>query len=749
MVLLGQLTHPRAITSIILLALALLFCNGSFADECTACGGSYDLPDSVAVLSQQGLDPEHFTLDSCWTEQAPGQPGMIVVGHRFRPGDRPVSFDLYTTIDGQLLDPDQLEQLGIRPKQAAGQAREQLPETPAPVAPISTARPHAVALARKTAARRVVKLPPLDPRETAALQSRRDESGAKGGEIVGVVRDLPAAAVVTDTVAAFGEWIASPDGSRVWAGSIESAGAVAQRVHLARLTLPSGARIVAYDAADPSEIYGPIEGPADDLWLPSCFAEVVAVECQVPAGVSGVDFTIDQTAHVFKDYADGLAGSPAGSCNLDFACYPDWATTGRGIAAYGYVSNLYVLRCTGALIADTNPATDVPYFLTANHCISRQSAAANCEFYWLYQNSGCHDTPPSIALVPRTSGADYLAGSGGSGTSGGGNDFTLLRLKTPPPSGMTWLGWSTISPPVGTPIAVIHHPRGDYKRISFGQKLAYGGSAGALYHKVVYSAGTTEGGSSGSPLMITATGQIIGQLWGGDALCSFPLGPDYFGRFNVTFPLVAQWLDPAGSALTLDFAQQQIAIEEGSTTEVTLALSNYPGAPVSSDYALVAGSARPGTDYVPLSGSVLFDGTMATFTFEVQAPDDFEPDGPRTVLVVLSNASGCTIGLTNPVTITITDNDPDADADGLSDYEEFNGLLGWFTDPNDPDCDDDGLTDGQEVRGMYGYFPDPFNPDTDGDGLTDYEELTGSIITDPTQYTIIPALSVPRFIGSL
>ena len=722
--LLGQITGRSAKSSGFLLPLAcMLFCSASFADECASCGGNYDLPDPAAVLSLQGLDPEQFTLESCWTEQAPGEPGMLVVGHRFRRGDSPVSFDLYTTIDGQPLAADQLEQFGIRPKPAAGLAREQFSETPAPVAPISTARPRAVALARRTAARRVVKLPPLDPREIAALRSRHDESGAKGGEIVGVVRDLPAAAVVTDTAAAFGEWVTAPDGSRVWAGSIESAGAVAQRVHLARLTLPVGARIVAYNAADPSEIYGPIEGAADDLWLPSCFSEVVAVECQLPAGVSGVDFTIDQTAHVFKEYAEVSGGSSAGSCNLDFACYPDWAATGRGVAAYGYISNLYVLRCTGALVADTDPATDVPYFLTANHCIRMQSAALNSEFYWLYQNSVCHGTPPSIASVPRTSGADYLAGSGGSGTSGGGNDFTLLRLKTPPQAGMTWLGWSTIAPPVATPITVIHHPRGDYKRISFGQKLAYGGAVGALYHKVVYSEGTTEPGSSGSPLMITATGQIIGQLWGGDASCSLPLEPDYFGRFDVTFPLVAQWLDPAGSALTLDFAQQQIAIEEGSTVEITLILSNYPGAAVSADYALVAGTARPGTDYVPLSGSAQLEGTISTFTFEVQAPDDFEPDGERTVLVALSNAAGCTIGLTNPATITIADNDPDSDGDGLSDYEETNGLHGWFTDP--------------------------FNPDTDGDGLTDYEEIFGSLPSDPTEFTVIPALSVPRFIGKL
>jgi hypothetical protein len=679
----------------------------------------------------------------------------MVVGQRFRAGDGPVTFDLYTTLDGVVLNADQLEQLGVQPKRADGQVREQVSETPAPVAAGKAARPRAVALARQAAGQHVVKLPPLDGGEISRLNSRRDDSaarggGAKGGEIVGVVRDLPALTRVTDTSAGFGEWVAGADGSRVWAGSVESAGAVAQRVHLAWLRLPAGARLVAYNAANPTEIYEPVEGSTGtDVWLPSCFSEVVSLECQVPAGVSGVDFAIDQTAHVFKGYADGLLGSPAGECNLDFTCYPDWASTGTGVAAYGYISNLYVARCTGALIADTNPSTNVPYFLTANHCISTQTAAANSEFYWLYQTAECDGPRPSISLAPRTSGADYIAGAGGSGTSGGGTDFTLLRLKTAPPAGLTWLGWSTVSPPVNTPITVIHHPRGDYKRITFGQKVSYGGSVGAYYYKVTYSAGTTEGGSSGSPLIISATGQIIGQLWGGYASCALPLDPDYFGRFSVTFPLVAQWLDPAGPALVLNFAQQEMTVEEGGSVEVTLSLSAYPGAPAGASYALVAGTARPGVDYVPVSGFAGFEGTTYTYTFEVQTLEDVEADGPRTILAVLVNPSGCAIGLTNPATITIADNDLDSDGDGLSDYEEINGLLGWFTDPYDPDCDDDGLTDGQEVRGIHGYFPSPLNPDTDGDGLTDYEELMGNLISDPTEYTVIPALSVPRFVGVL
>lgn len=713
--------------------LGCMFSLAAVAMPCETCGGSYELPDPEAVLEQRGLAPQQFTFEYAWTEQAPGQSGEVIVGYRFRAvekgvgtppttaGGRPyVAFDLYTTLDGVLLSAEEVAGLGIRAKTAVGGTREKGAEVGGAVAP-GGEKPKVFPRAREAAARRVVKLPALDPADVAAIESRQGRRGGKGGEIVGVVRDLPVAGRVTDTDAAFGEWTLEADGTRVWAASIESPGAVAQRLGFSRLELPEGAQIVVYDPAEPEEVYGPIEGPAPEggLWVPSCFAEVVAVECQVPRGAAGVDFVLEQTAHVFKDFLTPLL-STAGGCNLDLSCYPGWAETGRGVAAYGYISSPYVLRCTGALIADTDLTTDIPYFLTANHCLSTQYAAQNSEFYWLWQTSVCDGAPPPINTVPRSEGADYLIGSGGSGYTGGGSDFTLLRLKTPPAPNSTWLGWTTAAPPVPTPITVIHHPRGDYKRISFGETESYGGVAGSYFHKVVYSAGTTEPGSSGSPLMIEATGQIIGQLWGGTASCDLPLDPDYFGRFDVTYSLVSPWLDPGGVSKELEFAQSDYAVEEGGTVEVTLVLSAYPGAGVSATYTTEAGDARPGIDFNPESGVAELEGTIPTFSFQFSAPDDYEADGPKTVVAVLSAPAGCTLGLVNPALITIIDNDPDSDGDGLSDYEEIHGLRGWITDPYDPDTDDD--------------------------GLTDYEEVTGGLRTDPTEYTTIPSVSVPYFV---
>lgn len=92
--------------------------------------------------------------------------------------------------------------------------------------------------------------------------------------------------------------------------------------------------------------------------------------------------------------------------------------------------------------------------------------------------------------------------------------------------------------------------------------------------------------------------------------------------------------------------------------------------------------------------------------------------------------------------------DDDTDGDGVSDYDEVNGMPA--TDPLDPcdpsqdpgyaaydststtwkmaDCDMDGLTNG--VEDSLG--TDPYLDDTDGDGVSDYDEVNNMPATDPT-----------------
>ncbi len=111
------------------------------------------------------------------------------------------------------------------------------------------------------------------------------------------------------------------------------------------------------------------------------------------------------------------------------------------------------------------------------------------------------------------------------------------------------MGWSSAPTPLTTNTVCIHHPSADFKRITFGVVTDANEALRDLrpatrFYQSSWTLGTTEPGSSGSPLFIASTQQVIGQLWGGPGSCTTSTNLDYFGRFDVGFPLMAAYLDP-------------------------------------------------------------------------------------------------------------------------------------------------------------------------------------------------------------
>ena len=359
------------------------------------------------------------------------------------------------------------------------------------------------------------------------------------------------------------------DDGWVWATTVTSPGAVAIRVHFEDFALPPGAE--AYIFSREGEAYGPyVAGGPDgsgEFWSHSVTSStgIVMMRYRGPADANAlrnVTLRITEVGHVAIDFPRPAPdeGSVAAfctynaSCILNNSCTSDPAVNGatNAVAKMRWISGAFLNICSGGLLADTDAGSQIPYFLTANHCISRQRDANNLECYFQYSVScGTSTCVGSFnpAPAPMTLGATIKA----TGSSG---DFTLFQLNQTPPAGSVFLGWNN-SPVAFTSGAALHrisHPSGApqaYSRhsVDTGAPTCTSWPRGER----IYSndeEGGTEGGSSGSPV-VNASGQVVGQLSG---CCGFNCGNVCDTASNSTvdgalahyWPSVEQFLDPQG-----------------------------------------------------------------------------------------------------------------------------------------------------------------------------------------------------------
>jgi hypothetical protein len=376
--------------------------------------------------------------------------------------------------------------------------------------------------------------------QTLAMEDAEAVAAGEKALRIGVVRKLPDRIMARGSAApaSHGGWSVLADGSRVWCTTLRSDGARGIRVHFEDVELPDGCEIRVFDTEDPMVMRGPY-GSANvrdrkTFWSGALFAQTVTVECWVPQGVdpARAAFSIGKVVHFYR--APGMVTLREGNCHNDVSCYPEWGTASRGVAGIGVFYAENYLYCTGCLLNDLDDSTWIDFFLTGTHCVANQSEANDAEFYWFFQTATCNGAPPPLAAVTVTEGgADYLAGQ----TYEEGNDFALLRLRSPSPDGATYVGWSTDKPSYTETLTCIHHPGGAYKRISFGRL----DEIDPYYWFVNFTDGATEPGSSGAPLF-DETGRLIGQLVGGSSSCEAGGGIDAFGRFDVTYEDIKGWL---------------------------------------------------------------------------------------------------------------------------------------------------------------------------------------------------------------
>jgi len=374
-----------------------------------------------------------------------------------------------------------------------------------------------------------------------------------------------------------GKWEILDNGDKIWRLGIKSPGAYSINVIFSEFDIPDGAEVFILNSKS-THLIGAFtsqnKSESGILATTPVRSDKIIVEYYEPKNTNKqAKLTIGNIGHAYKDVVQACFDSPQGgsckgyslSCEVDDTCSQGhiWQNQKHAVCRIFFkdAQGDYEM-CTGALVNNT-ANNGIPYFLTANHCVCNNNIANTVVVLFNYDSPTCNgvDGPLNQTL----SGSTLLANSPNS-------DFALLQLSSTPPSSYKpyYLGWDNSGNTPGSPVTVIHHPKGDVRKISIStnsvtrslvNNINNGSTCQPLgitvdtWYESAWTTGATEQGSSGAPLF-DPNKRVVGQLYAGP---TNPFCSDYswFGRFSVSWTgggthatQLSYWLDPCSSGRT-------------------------------------------------------------------------------------------------------------------------------------------------------------------------------------------------------
>lgn len=366
-----------------------------------------------------------------------------------------------------------------------------------------------------------------------------------------------------------GDWEDAEGIGRIWRFRISAPNAKGLSLIFDKFDIPQGAEFYIYDSKS-SEIFFTFTHrdmtKSGRLGVGPIGGEDIILEYFVPYNISnrgkieiskvtyGINYIANSNLKALDD--------PDNHCHVDINCAEGefWQNEAKGIVRILVDQTWW---CSGSLII--SPISGEHYVLTANHCFGDipgfDSENLNSVDTWTFtfnlEKESCNSSNTSTSFTRN--GGTLVANDAPS-------DFALIRLdRIRSTDDVYFNGWSRTTTPTSGGVG-IHHPIGDYKKISTHDivpVLGRNDGTGAMdshweidpWSQTTNGHGVTSGGSSGSPLL-TSDKLIIGQLHGGgfgNPNCDDPANDDsFYGSFAFSWEAntsnhhrnLKSWLDP-------------------------------------------------------------------------------------------------------------------------------------------------------------------------------------------------------------
>ncbi|MDR1882131.1 MAG: trypsin-like peptidase domain-containing protein [Prevotella sp.] len=388
-----------------------------------------------------------------------------------------------------------------------------------------------------------------------------------------------------DTV---GSWSGLSDKSKIWKLNMDVPQAKGFFIRFSDFYLPEGSLLYVYNKENTTDavVYSHSDNPNGGAYsIENLKGDNVVLEYVAPGKIAAIPRML--FSDVGYKYTNGNGEHTdfrtSASCMINTGC-PEgdpWQDQKRGVVLLRMLkSDGKTWLCSGTLVNNTrNDKT--PYLLTAEHCFENMTVEQiqnNTGFIFEYEFPACEiKTGDKAPKYKYHEGSEVLVLN----PIKDGSDGALLKLtgSIPDDWDVYFNGWDREDKPSAGG-AIIHHPMGDVKKITFYDKPPVSGrwdddSPFGTHWIVNYSKGATQGGSSGSPIFNQA-GLVTGTLTGGDNSCSDPGVADVYGKlwyhwnqYPDADKHMSRYLDPANTG-----AAKLAGLNNNDNVEKNIVLDN-------------------------------------------------------------------------------------------------------------------------------------------------------------------------------